>query len=89
MDSTSATTRSLLDQGTHPRPYAEPTEPQGPNPPIYTSLVAEWRSRGRTVPGRHDSQWAALTALPRNGKRDGVARAAGRGRWERVSGEAT
>ncbi|WP_371596348.1 hypothetical protein [Streptomyces sp. NBC_00564] len=82
MDSTSTTTGSLLDQGTHPRPYAEIADPQGTNPPIYASLVAEWWARGRIVPGRHDSQWAALTAPPGGRKRDG---AADRGRWERVA----
>lgn len=40
-----------------------PAAPQ-PDPPIYRALLDSWTRRGRTLPGRHDPEWAALTAAP-------------------------
>ncbi|MFD6285571.1 hypothetical protein [Streptomyces sp. NPDC060205] len=50
-----------------------PQEPQGPqrsqgpqgphqpvDPPIYRAMMRAWSDRGRTLPGRHDPEWARL-----------------------------
>ncbi|MER8016265.1 hypothetical protein ACIQ7S_27005 [Streptomyces griseoluteus] len=42
-----------------PRP-ADAAPPQ--DPPIYTELMRVWADRGRTLPGRHDPEWAELAA---------------------------
>ncbi|AXI90687.1 hypothetical protein G3I30_20015 [Actinospica acidiphila] len=34
--------------------------PQLPDPPIYREMMRTWTDRGRTVPGRHDPEWARL-----------------------------
>ncbi|MGA5330633.1 hypothetical protein ACPCJT_30945 [Streptomyces griseoincarnatus] len=34
--------------------------PQLPDPPIYREMMRTWTGRGRTVPGRHDPEWARL-----------------------------
>ncbi|MBT2874007.1 hypothetical protein GTY64_31825 [Streptomyces sp. SID8376] len=34
--------------------------PQFPDPPIYREMLRTWTDRGRTVPGRHDPEWARL-----------------------------
>ncbi|MFC4504608.1 MULTISPECIES: hypothetical protein [Streptomyces] len=39
-----------------------PTPPPPPDPPIYRALLHAWAERGRTLPGRHDPEWARLTA---------------------------
>ncbi|MER6693103.1 hypothetical protein [Streptomyces minutiscleroticus] len=31
-------------------------------PPIYRDLLRSWADRGRTLPGRHDPEWARLAA---------------------------
>ncbi|NEC50391.1 hypothetical protein G3I18_17710 [Actinospica acidiphila] len=36
--------------------------PQLPDPPIYREMMRTWTDRGRTVPGRHDPEWARLAA---------------------------
>ncbi len=35
---------------------------QTPDPPIYHDLIRAWADRGRTLPGRHDAEWAQLVA---------------------------
>ncbi|MEU4998134.1 hypothetical protein [Streptomyces sp. NPDC021622] len=65
MDSTSTTTGCLLDQEAADPPYAELADAYGMNPPIYSTLVAEWWAKGRMVPGWDDAQWAALVTPPR------------------------
>ncbi|MDQ0954027.1 hypothetical protein QFZ24_007950 [Streptomyces phaeochromogenes] len=32
------------------------------DPPIYRALIRTWADRGRTLPGRHDPEWARLAA---------------------------
>lgn len=39
-----------------------PAQPQ--DPPIYRALIRTWADRGRTLPGRHDPEWARLAASP-------------------------
>ncbi|GHC10339.1 hypothetical protein GCM10010332_44160 [Streptomyces albogriseolus] len=34
--------------------------PHLPDPPIYREMMRTWTDRGRTVPGRHDPEWARL-----------------------------
>ncbi|GAA3114068.1 hypothetical protein ACFQ0X_42325 [Streptomyces rectiviolaceus] len=80
MDSTSTTTGCLLDQEGRDPSYAELADAYGTNPPIYSTLVAEWWARGRMVPGWHDAQWTALTAPPSAGRRDDVDAGADAGR---------
>ncbi|MFJ4835911.1 hypothetical protein ACIP79_39340 [Streptomyces sp. NPDC088747] len=77
MERTATATGSLLDLGT--RPLAEFDDPQRAHPPIYASLVAEWRARGRTVPGQDESP----CAVPATPPGDDVT-LADSGRWERV-----
>ncbi|WP_254401843.1 hypothetical protein [Streptomyces sp. AC555_RSS877] len=36
--------------------------PQVQDPPIYRDLMRAWADRGRTLPGRHDPEWARLAA---------------------------
>ncbi|MFF9818593.1 hypothetical protein [Streptomyces sp. NPDC014006] len=36
--------------------------PQHPNPPIYRAVLRVWAEGGRTLPGRHDPEWARLAA---------------------------
>ncbi|GAB2811347.1 hypothetical protein GCM10027073_49650 [Streptomyces chlorus] len=36
--------------------------PQLPDPPIYRELMRAWADKGRTLPGRHDPEWARLAA---------------------------
>ncbi|MDC2961174.1 hypothetical protein PO587_42810 [Streptomyces gilvifuscus] len=43
--------------GTVPRPPA-PLQ----DPPIYRDLMRAWADGGRTLPGRHDPEWARLAA---------------------------
>ncbi len=49
-----------------------PPAPQPPDPPIYRELMRTWADRGRTLPGRHDPEWARLAEPPR-GLGDAVA----------------
>jgi hypothetical protein len=35
---------------------------QHQDPPIYQALMRTWADRGRTLPGRHDPEWARLAA---------------------------
>ncbi|WP_435847695.1 hypothetical protein [Streptomyces fumanus] len=42
-----------------------PPAPPLPDPPIYRELMRIWADRGRTLPGRHDPEWARLAAPPR------------------------
>ncbi|MDQ0983332.1 hypothetical protein QFZ71_000615 [Streptomyces sp. V2I9] len=34
------------------------------DPPIYSALLRQWESSGRTVPGRRDAEWNQAAALP-------------------------
>ncbi|MEU3416071.1 hypothetical protein ABZ760_33310 [Streptomyces sp. NPDC006658] len=45
-----------------PRPAHTLAPSPSPDPPIYRDLVRVWADRGRTVPGRHDPEWARLAA---------------------------
>ncbi|QEV38275.1 hypothetical protein CP978_06715 [Streptomyces nodosus] len=47
-----------------PAPVATLPPPQHQDPPIYRALMRSWADRGRTLPGRHDPEWARLTAPP-------------------------
>lgn len=85
MDSTSTTTGCLLDQEAPDPPYAELADAYGMNSPIYSTLVAEWWAKGRTVPGWDDAQWAALVTPPKNGRRDDEGSGSGAGRRGRVA----
>lgn len=53
MDSSTPTTRGCLlqDHPEHHRTFAELTGAYWMDPPIYTELLADWRARGRAVPG--------------------------------------
>jgi hypothetical protein len=42
-----------------------PPAPQIPDPPIYRELMRTWADGGRTLPGRHDPEWARLAEPPR------------------------
>src|SRR5688572_5741403 len=42
------------------QPPQAPRQPQ--DPPIYRALMRTWANRGRTLPGRHDPEWARLIA---------------------------
>ncbi|MEU6993521.1 hypothetical protein ABZ953_23065 [Streptomyces sp. NPDC046465] len=47
--------------------YQHPQQHQQPHvqdPPIYGALLRLWADRGRTLPGRHDPEWARLVAPP-------------------------
>ncbi|WP_055697900.1 MULTISPECIES: hypothetical protein [Streptomyces] len=47
----------------HPQPpHLQPAHLQ--DPPIYRALIRYWADRGRTLPGRHDPEWARLVAPP-------------------------
>ncbi|WP_443079952.1 hypothetical protein [Streptomyces sp. P9-A2] len=41
---------------------APPSPPPLPDPPIYRELMRAWADQGRTLPGRHDPEWARLAA---------------------------
>ncbi|WP_438828052.1 hypothetical protein [Streptomyces tropicalis] len=41
-----------------------PPPPQPQDPPIYRDLMRAWADGGRTLPGRHDPEWARLAAPP-------------------------
>ncbi|MFF5771358.1 hypothetical protein ACFY8V_31195 [Streptomyces californicus] len=34
------------------------------DPPIYSALLSQWESAGRTVPGRRDAEWNRAAAFP-------------------------
>nr|WP_244904960.1 hypothetical protein [Streptomyces prasinopilosus] len=36
--------------------------PRPPDPPIYRELMRAWADEGRSLPGRHDPEWARLAA---------------------------
>jgi hypothetical protein len=38
--------------------------PPSQDPPIYRDLLRMWADRGRTLPGRHDPEWARLAEPP-------------------------
>ncbi|WP_405917638.1 hypothetical protein [Streptomyces sp. NBC_00728] len=44
--------------------WAPPPPPPPPvqDPPIYRALMRAWADHGRTLPGRHDPEWARLAA---------------------------
>ncbi|MET8893092.1 hypothetical protein [Streptomyces albogriseolus] len=65
MDSTE-TARRLLGHGAVSRPYAQLTGGHVANTPIYAELVAEWRAKGRTVPGHRDGLWASFAVVTAN-----------------------
>ncbi|MEU8591389.1 hypothetical protein AB0C59_31010 [Streptomyces sp. NPDC048664] len=46
-----------------PAPTGTPP-PRVPDPPIYRALMRTWADGGRTLPGRHDPEWARLAAPP-------------------------
>ncbi|MCX3058723.1 hypothetical protein OFY01_02845 [Streptomyces sp. GXMU-J5] len=50
----------LPQQQRQPHPPQQFHEPQ--DPPIFRSLLTSWADRGRTLPGRHDPEWARLVA---------------------------
>ncbi len=37
-------------------------QPPHQDPPIYRALLRHWSDRGRTLPGRHDPEWARLVS---------------------------
>ncbi|MFD5123351.1 hypothetical protein [Streptomyces sp. NPDC058385] len=41
-----------------------PERPAPQDPPIYRALVSHWADHGKTLPGRHDPEWARLVASP-------------------------
>ncbi|KAA0940782.1 hypothetical protein FGF04_07910 [Streptomyces apricus] len=49
-----------------PQGSQSPQAPQGSaqpaDPPIYLAMIRAWSDRGRTLPGRHDAEWARLVA---------------------------
>jgi hypothetical protein len=47
-------------------PWTEPgaLPSSGPDGPVYTGLVADWRAAGRTVPGEPDREWDQLVRSP-------------------------
>ncbi|GAB2853882.1 hypothetical protein GCM10027074_20970 [Streptomyces deserti] len=45
-----------------PAKSVPPAPPRPPDPPIYQDLMRTWADRGRTLPGRHDPEWARLAA---------------------------
>ncbi|WP_408649037.1 hypothetical protein [Streptomyces poriticola] len=47
-----------------PAGAAPAVPPHLPDPPIYRELMRTWADRGRTLPGRHDPEWARLAAPP-------------------------
>ncbi|MFD4633165.1 hypothetical protein ACFVYR_27235 [Streptomyces sp. NPDC058284] len=49
-------------QQMQPQPQAQQAQAQ--DPPIYGALIRHWADRGRTLPGRHDPEWARLVASP-------------------------
>lgn len=53
MDSSTSSILGSLPLGhlEHHRTFAELTGAYWMDPPIYTALLADWRARGRTVPG--------------------------------------
>ncbi|MFI6877722.1 hypothetical protein ACIBL6_30190 [Streptomyces sp. NPDC050400] len=48
---------------THPQSH-QSQQPllQPHDPPIYRAMVTSWADRGKTLPGRHDPEWARLVA---------------------------
>ncbi|MCT9092011.1 hypothetical protein N4G70_24510 [Streptomyces sp. ASQP_92] len=51
-----------------PTPAATPEESvlqyADADPPIYQSLLRHWASRGRTLPGHRDQEWARIVSAP-------------------------
>lgn len=45
-----------------PRPAAADRSAAAQDPPIYRDLLRVWADRGRTLPGRQDSEWVRLAA---------------------------
>ncbi|MGW0799675.1 hypothetical protein [Streptomyces sp. NPDC002692] len=65
MDSTHTARRRRPEEGSAGRPHAEPAAAHQAQPPIYAQLVAEWRAKGRTVPGNREVfevLWATFAA---------------------------
>ncbi|MEB3960567.1 hypothetical protein OKJ48_09970 [Streptomyces kunmingensis] len=51
------------------------------DPPLYRALIATWAERGKTLPGRHDPEWARLVApIVRPGQFSGFQDPRGDGR---------
>ena len=59
-------------QRTAPQPMPQPTT-QGlgrpgmshsADPPIYRAMLRHWESAGRTLPGRHDTEWNRIMTTP-------------------------
>ncbi|WP_432194938.1 hypothetical protein [Streptomyces sp. bgisy027] len=67
MDSTDSTRRVLGGDGA-PKSYVVPATGVRGQPSIYAALVAEWRAKGRTVPGRRDMSWDLLVAAGGRGQ---------------------
>ncbi|MBT1093833.1 hypothetical protein ACF063_07680 [Streptomyces chartreusis] len=67
MDSTDPTRRVLGGDGA-PKSYVVPVTGVRGQPSIYAALVAEWRAKGRTVPGRRDMSWDLLVAAAGQGQ---------------------
>ncbi|MET9126780.1 hypothetical protein [Streptomyces sp. NPDC004528] len=65
MDSTHTARRRRPEEGSAGRPPAESAAAHQAQPPIYAQLVAEWRAKGRTVPGNREVfevLWATFAA---------------------------
>ncbi|WP_147997513.1 hypothetical protein [Streptomyces sp. uw30] len=67
MDSTDSARRVLGGDGA-PVSYVVPVTGVRSQPSIYAALVAEWRAKGRTVPGRRDTLWDLLVAADDQGR---------------------
>ncbi|MFC5218266.1 hypothetical protein [Streptomyces coerulescens] len=67
MDSTDSARRVLGGDGA-PMSYVVPVTGVRGQPSIYAALVAEWRAKGRTVPGRRDVAWDLLVAAAGRGQ---------------------
>ena len=67
MDSTDPTRRVLGGDGA-PKSYVVPVTGVRGQPSIYAALVAEWRAKGRTVPGRRDMSWDLLVTAAGQGQ---------------------
>ncbi|MFF2382701.1 hypothetical protein [Streptomyces sp. NPDC058108] len=65
MDSTHTARRRRPEEGSAGRPPTESAAAHQAQPPIYAQLVAEWRAKGRTVPGSREVfevLWATFAA---------------------------
>ncbi|MFC9672185.1 hypothetical protein [Streptomyces sp. NPDC056949] len=51
-----------------------PERPAPQDPPIYRALVSHWADRGKTLPGRHDPEWARRVRDGGSEEQDGKAK---------------